>query len=190
MNDVATLEMTTEELLALPEDDGVERELIRGELHEEPMSERSRRHGRVTGKLGGLLNIWLSQQPEPRGEVLVGDAGFRLRRKPDTTVGIDVAYISAELSAATPEDARYVDGVPVLAAEVLSPSDKQQTITKKIAEYLAAGVRLVWVVEPVFRTVTIYRPDAKPSLVHDAERLTGGPHLPGFDVAVADVFNK
>src|SRR5437879_4892815 len=102
MNDTAVLgEMTTEELLEMPEN-GVERELIRGELYEEPMSERNRRHARIVGKLGQLLQNWLVQQAEPRGEVLVGDAGFRLRRKPDTTVGIDVAYISAELSAATP----------------------------------------------------------------------------------------
>src|SRR4051812_31283490 len=141
MNDTAVLvEMTTEELFALPEEEGVERELICGELHEEPMSERNPRHSRITGNLGHLLKGWRDGQPAPRGEVLVGDASFRLRRAPDTTVGIDLAYVSAELWAATPDGARFVDGVPILAAEILSPSDKQQTITKKIWAYLAAGV--------------------------------------------------
>jgi hypothetical protein len=73
--------MTVEEFLALP-DDGVERWLIRGQLREYPGSDTTRRdklhsitEGRITGQLGG----WLSTQPEPRGEVVCGDAGFILR---------------------------------------------------------------------------------------------------------------
>ncbi len=137
-----------------------------------------------------FLEEWLDRQPEPHGEVLTGDACFRLRRAPDTTVGVDLAYVSAELAAATPANARFVDGVPVLAVEILSPSDKQQTITKKIREYLDAGVAVVWVVEPVFRTVTVYRPDAPPRMVNGAERLSGEPHLPGFDVAATELFRR
>lgn len=72
-----------------------------------------------------------------------------------------------------------MDGVPVLAVEILSPSDKQETITKKIGEYLDVGVALVWIIEPVFRTVTIYRPDAKPVLVNEEQRLSVGPTFPG-----------
>src|SRR5829696_2645871 len=92
--------MTTEELLALPQAD-VERQLIRGELREKRITRRNRRHSRTEANLAYFLGHWLRQQPEPRGEVLDGEAGFRLRRDPDTTVGIDVAYISAELSAST-----------------------------------------------------------------------------------------
>jgi Uma2 family endonuclease len=180
--------MTTEELLALP-DDGVERELIRGMLRERPMTRRGRRHSRTEARLTALLVQWLATQPEPRGEVLAGEAAFRLRGDPDTTVGIDVAYISPDLAARTPDDAFLVDGPPVLAAEVLSPSDKQEDILDKVRDYLDAGVPLVWVLEPVFRTITVYRPGQDPRMFGGTEPLTGDPHLPGFRAAVAEFFS-
>jgi Uma2 family endonuclease len=54
--------------------------------------------------------------------------------------------------------------------------------------YLVAGVRLVWVIDPHDRTVMIYRPDAEPELVNIKQDLTAGPHLPGFRIAVAQLF--
>jgi hypothetical protein len=87
--------MTTEELLGLPQD-GVDRWLIRGQLREKPMAVRNRWHSRIMIRVGKLLDNWLDQQPAPRGSVLGGEAGVRLRRNPDTTVGIDVVYVSAE----------------------------------------------------------------------------------------------
>ncbi len=181
--------MSTDELFALPED-GVDRELIRGELREKPMTKRNRKHSRAEGRLALLLGKWLEQQPEPRGEILDGEAGFRIRRDPDTSVGIDLAYISAELSAATPEEAVYVDGVPVLAVEILSPSDTQEAILDKVREYLDVGVAQVWLVEPEFRTVTVYRAGAEPQLFNVQHDLSGDPELPGFRVKVAEIFRK
>src|SRR5262245_36345297 len=111
--------MTTEQLLELP-DNGVERELIRGQLLEIPMTKQSRPHSRLEAKIAALLEIWLQRQSKPRGEVLSGQAAFRLRRDPDSTVGIDVAYMDADLAARTPVKAKFVDGPPVLAVEILS----------------------------------------------------------------------
>ena len=179
--------MTTEELLALPKD-GKRRWLIRGELRESGMTRHNRRHGRTETKVASHLNAWLELQPEPRGEVLTGEAGFRLRRNPDTSVGIDLAYISAELAAATPEDVWLIDGAPTLAVEILSPSNTQEEVTDKVREYLQAGVALLWVIDPILRTVLVYRPDAKPTLFNDGQELSGEPHLPGFRVPVARLF--
>src|SRR5262249_31118149 len=122
---------TTEQLLALGEDDGVERELIRGQLWEKPMTRRNPAHSGCQSAIACLLQNWLKQQPKPRGRVLSGEAGFRIRSEPDTTVGIDVAIISAELSAKTPRKARLVDGVPLLAVEILSFTDQHEEITAK-----------------------------------------------------------
>lgn len=179
--------MTTEELLALP-NDGVKRWLIRGELREGGMTRHNRRHGRTETKMAFHLCAWLEMQPEPRGEVLTGEAGFRLRRDPDTSVGIDLAYISAELAAATPEGVWLIDGAPTLAVEILSPSNTQEEVTDKVREYLESGVALVWVVDPVFQTVQVYRPDGRPALFNADQELTGEPHLPGFRVPVARLF--
>src|SRR5262245_36447364 len=93
--------MTTAELLASP-DAGVERWLIRGQLREsreDPMTRRNRFHSRVMARIAHLLEGWLEQRPVPRGQVLCGEAGVCLHHDPDTTVGVDVVYVSAEVMA-------------------------------------------------------------------------------------------
>ena len=69
--------MTAEELLALP-DDGIDRELIRGELREYPMTTRGAPHCLVTVNLSHLLREWLRQRPKPRGRLYAGDIRVRL----------------------------------------------------------------------------------------------------------------
>jgi Uma2 family endonuclease len=179
--------MTTEELLALPVD-GVERWLIGGQLREKPVTVRNRWHSRIMIRVGRFLDEWLDKQPEPRGSVLGGEVGVRLRRNPDTTVGIDVAYVPAEVAAREPADTRLVDGVPVLAVEILSPNDTLEEINEKIDVYLDAGVRLVWVIDPHRRTIEICRPGAEPELVNIQQELSAEPELPGFRVQAARLF--
>ena len=179
--------MTAEEFLALP-DDGIERVLIRGRLREQPMTRRNRRHSRVTSKLAQALQNWLDRQPLPRGEVLTGDAGFRLRRDPDTAVGVDVAFISADMAANIPDDVFLIDGAPSLAVEILSPSDKHEDITDKVREYLKSGVKLVWIVDPDFQTVTVHQAGAEPALFNRQHELSGGAVLAGFQVPVGELF--
>lgn len=180
---------TTEELIAIP-DDGRERWLIAGELREGGMTRRNRGHSRIEGKIAYVLHKWMDSRPGPRGEVLVGEAGLRLRRNPDTTVGVDVAYVSAQTADADPYDERLLTGIPLLVVEILSPSDKHDEISEKIASYLESGVKLAWVVDPRFRTITVYRADAEPELFNVTETINGEPHLPGFEVAVKDVFSR
>jgi Uma2 family endonuclease len=186
--------LTTADLLAMPED-GVRRWLINGQLREErtleggkPTTLRSRWHGRIMAHVAAHLENWRDRQAEPRGAVMSGEVGVRLRRDPDTTVGVDVIYVSPELAAHEPTDTSMVDGVPVLAVEILSPSTTQATIDEKIGQYLQAGVKLVWVIHPRWRTVEILRPDGPPAMVNDQQELSGEPHLPGFRVPVAQIF--
>ncbi len=178
--------MTTEELLALPRN-GVERWLIRGQLREKPLTVRNRTYSRIMTRIAKFLDNWLDQQPEPRGEILCGEAGCRLRRDPDTTVGIDIFYISAAVAQRESADTTLIDDVPVLVVEIFSPSDTQEEIDEKIDGYLRAGVALVWVIDPHDQTVTIYRPGAKPELVNSGQELSGEGHLPGFSVPVAEI---
>jgi Uma2 family endonuclease len=186
--------MTAEEFLALP-DDGVRRWLIRGQLREErpgpgekPMTVRNRWHSRIMVRVGKFIDNWLDQQPEPRGSVLCGEVGVRLRPDPETIVGVDVIYISAELAAHEPEDRSLVDGVPTLAVEILSPSTTQEQINEKLETYQGFGVPLVWLIDPHDRTVLIYQVGEEPRLVNVQQELTAEPHLPGFRVAVAQIF--
>jgi Uma2 family endonuclease len=186
---IAAESMTTDQLLALP-DDGRERWLIHGELREGEMTRRNRGHSKIEATIAYVLKAWSRTQPEPRGEVLVGEAGVRLRRDPDTTVGVDVAYISAATADANPDEERIVDGVPILMVEILSPTDKHEDVREKVSSYLACGVGLVWVVDPSFRTITIYRGDAEPVMYNVTHTLDAGQFLPGFVVAVKDIFAR
>lgn len=183
--------MTTEEFLALP-DDGVERWLIRGVVREfgNVMTRRNRHHGRLTARVAQLLGNWLDTRPQPRGEIFDGEVGCLLQRDPDLTVGIDVAFVSAEVAANSPEDTELIDGVPILVVEVLSPYDTLEQVHDKIATYLDAEVPLVWVISPRDRTVRVYRPGAEMESFNVTHELSGEPHLPGFRVRVAAIFSR
>jgi Uma2 family endonuclease len=180
--------MTTEQMLALPED-GMDRELIRGELRETPMTRRNKWHSGVESQIVYFLKRWLAENPWPGARVASGEAGFVLRRDPDTSVGIDVALISPEVVATTPASSAYYEGAPVLAVEILSPSDTQEDIARKIEIYQEAGVLLIWIVDPRFRTVQVFEAGKKPVMYNADQDLSGEPHLPGFRVAVASLFD-
>ena len=152
------------------------------------MTRRNRFHSKSEALIARLLWNWVMALPEPRGDVLSGEAGVYLSRNPDTTVGIDVAYISAETVAAQTDDSTMVEGVPVLAVEILSPSDTTEEINDKIDLYIAAGVKQVWIVDPHFRTVRVHQPGRKTEFYTDDEDLTAEPDLPGFCVRVASLF--
>jgi Uma2 family endonuclease len=179
-------EMSVEEFLALP-DDGISRELIRGRLRERGMTIRNRFHSDVQTNIDYQLESWLRTQPKPRGKIVSGEAGFRLRGTKDSVVGIDVAYASAELVAASRADDRIFNGPPVLAVEILSPSDTQEEIVEMVQLDLEAGV-IVWVVELEFRLVRIHRPGQVPVVLNDTQEVVGDPELPGLRIPVAAFF--
>ena len=128
-----------------------------------------------------LLTLTTSHRPAT-------DIGFLLRKNPDTTVGIDVAYISPETAQANPSEVSVIDGAPVLAVEILSPSDTHEDVSEKVAEYLRCGVQQVWVLDPVFRTIMVYRPDAPPQSFNTSQEIVGDKHLSGLRLGVAQLF--
>ncbi len=181
--------MTVEEFLALP-DDGVERWLIRGELREKrdtDMTRRNKPHSITEARLAAHLSVWLATQPEPRGEVVCGEAGFILRRDPNSSAGVDVAVITAA-QADQVTDTTMIEGPPILIAEVLSPHDTQEEVAERVDEYLDCGVPLVWIVSTRFRTVTVHRPNVDPVALDVRGTLGGFAELPGFSCRVADLF--
>jgi Uma2 family endonuclease len=177
---------TADDLMAMP-DEGIRRELIRGELRETPRTRRNRSHSGVEANIAHLLKSWLDTQPEPRGRIHSGEAGFRIRKEPETFLGIDVAYAPPELIAATDPRRPYYDGPPALAVEIRSPSDTHGDLVEKITLYLEAGV-VVWEVDPDFRTIRVHRPGEDPVMLNIQQDLSGDPYLPGFLEPVARVF--
>lgn len=184
-----TVLLTTQELLAIP-NDGTKRELSRGRMRERGCSMGGRAHSRTAVCLTAVLAEWLAGRPFPRGEVLVGGATFRLARDPDTTIETDVAYVSPVLAESTDCDAEVFEGLPTLVVEIVSPRDVQQHISEMVGDCLAAGVPLVWLVEPVFETITVYRPGRTPEMFNVDEEIDCEPHMPGFRARVAEVFGE
>lgn len=62
------------------------------------------------------------------------------------------------------------------------------TSTNRVEELLAAGIRLVWVINPQLRTVEIHRPGGKITKLYANDELTGEDVIPGFRCHVADLF--
>lgn len=186
--EVAERLMTVDEFFALPDDDGVDRMLLRGRVWEKPMTKRNRWHSSTTTNIGAILRQWVLTQQKPRGCVYSGEAGFKLRGTPGSAVGIDVAYASHEVVSRCDVNTTMIDGPPVLAVEILSPSDKQDEVIAKVREYLDVGVALVWIVEPVFQTVTVYRPNERPKMFSGSDVLSGHDQMPGFQTTVNQIF--
>lgn len=179
--------VTTEQLLAMP-DDGMVRELIRGELKESIMTVRNRFHTYVVAAITFVLKAWMNNHRSASFEVHTGEVGTILRRDPDTTVGIDVAVFSAEVMQRQSNATSLIEGVPMLAVEVLSPSDRQEDIHSKVQEYLECGVPQVWLVDPYFQTIQIHRPGAAPRTFNREESVSGDAVFHGLDFSVADIF--
>ena len=176
--------LTLEEYLALPDAD--ERyELVAGFIVAEPRP--LPRHGWVAVRIASLLERHVRAA---RLGAVSAESGFLLGRSPDTLRGPDVAFVSRERLAAYCASMRgYFPGPPDLAVEVLSPSDRWGELRGKVADYLAAGTRMVWVVDPERRQVTTYRALLAPRILREDDVLEGEAVVPGFSVAVAELFD-
>ncbi len=176
-----TRRMTAVELEAVPE---AERgELIRGEM--QPVSPTSLAHFLLTGRLIRSLGNYAAEHD--LGEVGT-EAGFKLDVGHDTVLAPDVAFLRYEQVPPKGQRDGFHRIVPSLVAEILSPSNSASEMNEKVRIYLAAGVRLVWIVDPVAEVVTVYEPDGTARLVRPGEALDGGDVLPGFALALDDLF--
>ena len=157
-------------------------ELIRGEL--KMMIPAGDEHGRITVTLTCAVgNHVMSRQ---LGILHGAETGFVLSRDPDTVRAPDLAFTRAE--RASPLARGFVPAAPDLAVEVLSPDDRPGYVREKVAEWLEAGTLAAWVVDPRDRTVTVHEPEQRPSVFGEADLLPGGDLLPGFELAVRDMY--
>jgi Uma2 family endonuclease len=181
----ATQTMTAEELLRMP-DDGFRYELIEGELRK--MSPAGSEHGLVAVRI-----TWrLAEHVESRGlgAVFAAETGFRISSDPDTVRAPDVAFVSQSRLDQAGEVKGYWPGAPDLAVEVVSPNDLYLEVDEKAAAWLAAGSRLVLVLNPRRRTAALYRSPASIALLDADAVLDLDEVVPGFRVAVKDLFGQ
>lgn len=186
----AASQITLEQFLALSAEAPADQtlELIEGELRARPMTTRGPRHSQALVRAGQVLTNWLDQQNDLTGTVAGGEVRCRLTLDPETIVGIDVALWLGDEFVQPPVDPPLYDAPPVVAVEVLSPSDTHEGVTEKVQLFLKYGVRQVWIADPDLQTVTIHRPDREPEFFTVSQTLTAEPELPGFQVAVKKLF--
>lgn len=182
MSDPETRTQTTaisaEELARMPPAGRCE--LVRGRIVR--ASPTCPEHARIEASFCEALRSFV--RPRRLGEVLVGEVGVTTGRNPDTIRGADVAFVSTERYATCRGTRGFLEAPPDLIVEVLSPRDSPRDVEEKVAEYLASGVRLIWVVDPARRAVRAFRTGRDVRLFEEADVLSGEDVLPGFSSTV------
>ena len=175
--------VTAEELFCMSEDDRYE--LVKGVLV--PMSPPPGfRHGETVLNVTFPLTSFI--RAHGLGRTTGAETGYRLGRDPDTVRAPDFAFVARGRITPEMDQTRYLDLAPDLVVEVMSPSDTARSVAAKVRDYINAGVRLIWVLDPRRRTVRIHRPGEEPRLLREGDELSGEDVLPGFTYPVADLF--
>ncbi len=175
----ALLTATDVERLSPP---GKQVELVRGRLivREPPGT----RHGAIAANLTCLLGEFVRRHH--LGVVFAQDTGFKIASDPDTVRAPDVAFVARERADRIPSRG-YAALAPDLLAEILSPDDPPAEVLAKVADWLAAGTKLLWVVDPERSEVRVYRRDGSLVVLRESDSLEGEDVLPGFSCPVRQV---
>jgi Uma2 family endonuclease len=174
--------LTLEQFERIPDSTRYKLELSRGLVVREPRP--GARHGVITSRIHNLL--FDSGERSGHG-LVVTQCGFLLAEDPATVREPDVAFITPEHHTNTVPDG-FWPFAPDLAVEVISPSNTVSYISQKVVEYLEAGCRLVWVVDPPSRTVWVHRSLNDGRILRENDELTGEPVIPGLRASVAALF--
>ena len=158
-------------------------ELEKGVIVE--MSRPGKRHGMACGNVAGILRNYSAARKW--GYVCNNDTGVVLTRNPDTVRGPDILVFNDAESALDVEE-KYGETPPILAVEVLSPNDTYSIVRRRVRELFRLGTKLIWIVDPDSKNVTVHHPNEDLSLEGDDE-LTGNGVLEGFSCRVSEFFN-
>ena len=158
-------------------------ELVKGEVIQ--MGPAGYSHGRLAHKLGFLLGKYVEEKD--LGEMCAAETGFYTARQPDSIRAADAAFIAKERVPQGAFDG-YLEIVPDLTVEVVSPYDQPREILEKVNECLEAGVKCIWVVYPKSRQVYVYKSDSSVELLSEDDTLTGDDVIPCFHCKVAELF--
>ena len=176
--------ITAEDLLRL-HSEGVRGELIRGVLHRTVAA--GLEHGEIAVNFSILMGAFI--KANRLGRIVGTDSGIRLQRNPDTVREPDLAFISVERLPLNTRVQGYSEVVPDLVVEIVSPSDRPVAVNDKAEMWLRYGVRLVLLVDPDARTVTLLPADGASQTLTEGDTLTLDSVLPGFTCSVREIFD-
>ena len=175
--------MTADDLLCLP-DDGQQYELVRGRLI--CVAPASSRSSIVSRRAGTRIDHHVGEHD--LGVCGDSDWGFKLQSNPDTVRAPDVSVVLRHRIPTEGLPPGFWPGAPDLAVEVLSPSNRWPDVLTKVKEYLDAGTKLVWVLDPEVRRATVFHPDALPETAGADGELSGEDVLPGFTLRLSEIW--
>lgn len=175
--------VTAEDLFALP-DDGKRHELIKGELT--TIAPTGGGHGATVMTLAVPLGNHIQQRK--LGVIFSAETGFIVARNPDTVRAPDIAFVAKDRIPSSGVPVKFVPLAPDLAVEVVSPNDTVYEVDEKVRDWLNAGTRLVWVVNPNRRIIEVHAPRQPSRMLTEAESLDGGNVVSGFTIALKDIF--
>jgi Uma2 family endonuclease len=155
-------------------------ELERGEIVE--ITRPGKRHGFVCANLVRILQNYCFARK--KGYVCANDTGIVLERDPDTVRGPDVTLYE-DVEQYDKLDLKWAETPPLLAVEVLSPNDTMGKIMRRVREQLDFGTKMVWIVDPEARNLTIHQPAREPLILEEDQELPCDEFLPGFRCKVA-----
>jgi Uma2 family endonuclease len=168
----------------LPSGD-VDYELDRGRLI--IMVPPGHEHGATQLQIG--TELMLQGQRKGHGRAYT-EIGVVLSRNPDSVVGPDAAFVVASRLPVRESREGYLETIPDLVVEVRSKNDSLAELTQKISDYLAAGVRIVWVADSTAKTIVAHAADSPPRTYRASDTLSAGEVIPGFQLNVAEIFQK
>jgi Uma2 family endonuclease len=175
--------MTVEEFLVTDVPDG-KVELVRGELRVSPPP------GAPHGTAAINLAVLLSNHVNGRGlgHVFGDSFGYVLTQLPHTVRVPDLSFVRADRLPPEGIGPGLLQFAPDLAVEVLSPSESASELEEKLADYTVAGTPLIWVVDPLRRTVRIMSAIRPVRWLQESDALAGENVIPGFACKVAEIF--
>jgi len=157
-------------------------ELVDGVLVEKAMGFRE-------SLLGVALSGYLRAFAEPRNLGLIAGADGMIQLFPGLVRIPDVAFVSwARVPGGRVPREPVPELVPDLAVEILSAGNTPEEMARKCREYFSSGVRMVWIVDPEARTVTVHSSPGEFQTLGETDTLAGVPALPGFTLAVRELF--
>lgn len=184
MSSITTTQaFTAEQLFRMPKD-SFRYELVEGVLKK--MSPAGSKHGQVAATLTMLLGQHI--KAHKLGIFFAAETGFKIASSPDTVIAPDVSFVRQAEVDRLGETEKFWPGAPDLAVEVVSPGDTAREVRDKVAMWLAAGARMVWVVRAKERTISVHRAQTDTLVLTGDDVLDGSDVVPGFNCTVAEVF--
>ena len=180
---VRAMVVTVDEFLEMQLPEG-KAELVRGEVRVTPPAGGP--HGAAVSNLFLLLGSYV--RDNKLGRVFADGFGYELTQLPHTVRVPDLSFVRTDALPRSGIGPGLLKLTPDLAVEVLSPSESASALEEKLDDYAFAGTQLMWVVDPVRRTVTVVAADAPVRWLRDGDTLDGGILLPGFSCTVSEIF--